>query len=119
MEYYYRYSVVVGLKHINFLSAYKWTQKSISIALCHWGIMDSNCIAIALCHCGRVQALNHGRRLHSDLIKTGVLNNVFLAKNLIAMYVDSCHLNVNVDIRYYIIPCYRIYSIVILTTYRC
>ncbi|KAG6714775.1 pentatricopeptide repeat-containing protein At4g08210 [Carya illinoinensis] len=57
-----------------------------------WGIMDLNHIAIVLRHCGRVQALNHGRRLHSDLIKTGVLNNVFLANNLISMYVEFCHL---------------------------
>jgi pentatricopeptide repeat protein len=57
-----------------------------------WGIMDLNRIVTALRHCGRVQAPNLGRTLHSNLIKLGVLNNVFLANNLIAMYVDFCHL---------------------------
>jgi pentatricopeptide repeat protein len=57
-----------------------------------WGIMDLNRIVIALRRCGRVQALNHGRTLHSNLIKLGVSNNVFLANNLIAMYVEFRHL---------------------------
>ncbi|KAK7823613.1 pentatricopeptide repeat-containing protein [Quercus suber] len=53
-----------------------------------WGILDLNRIVIALRHYGRVQALNHGRTLHSNLIKLGVSKNVFLANNLIAMYVE-------------------------------
>ena len=53
-----------------------------------WGILDLNRIVMALRHYGRVQALNHGRTLQSNLIKLGVSKNVFLANNLIAMYVE-------------------------------
>nr|POF05720.1 pentatricopeptide repeat-containing protein [Quercus suber] len=53
-----------------------------------WGILDLNRIVIALRHYGRVQALNHGIALQSNLIKLGVSKNVFLANNLIAMYVE-------------------------------
>lgn len=49
--------------------------------------MDLTRIATALRHCGRVQAFNHGKAFHSHLIKVGSLNDVFLANNLISMYV--------------------------------
>ncbi|KAH7524487.1 hypothetical protein FEM48_Zijuj06G0124400 [Ziziphus jujuba var. spinosa] len=49
--------------------------------------MDLSRIATALRHCGRVQAFNHGKAFHSHLVKTGCLNDIFLANNLISMYV--------------------------------
>lgn len=52
-------------------------------------IMYLNRIAIALRHCRRVQAFNHGKAFHSQLIKLGVVGDVFLSNNLISMYAGS------------------------------
>ncbi|CAN6583916.1 unnamed protein product [Malus baccata var. baccata] len=46
-----------------------------------------NRIATALRHCGGRSQANHGRAFHSQLIKLGALNDVFLANNLISLYV--------------------------------
>ncbi|XP_008234095.1 PREDICTED: pentatricopeptide repeat-containing protein At4g08210 [Prunus mume] len=50
-------------------------------------IVYLNRIALALRQCGRVRASNHGKSFHCQLIKLGVSNDVFLANNLIFMYV--------------------------------
>ncbi|PQP99884.1 pentatricopeptide repeat-containing protein [Prunus yedoensis var. nudiflora] len=50
-------------------------------------IVYLNRIALALRQCGRVCPLNHGKSFHCQLIKLGVSNDVFLANNLISMYV--------------------------------
>lgn len=52
-------------------------------------IMYLNRIAIALRHCRRVQAFNHGKAFHSQLIKLGAVGDVFLSNNLISMYAGS------------------------------
>ncbi|XP_010272864.1 PREDICTED: pentatricopeptide repeat-containing protein At4g08210 [Nelumbo nucifera] len=51
-------------------------------------IMDLNTIVGALRHCGRIQAFKNGKALHCQLIKYGFWRDVFVANNLIAMYVD-------------------------------
>lgn len=48
---------------------------------------------VSLRHCGRIQAFQHGKSLHSHLIKLGFLNNVFVCNNLIAMYVGFAFLD--------------------------
>ncbi|KAK9269881.1 hypothetical protein L1049_025454 [Liquidambar formosana] len=55
--------------------------------------MDLNWIVAALRHCGRIQAFKRGKSLHSHLVRHGFCRNVFLANNLIAMYVDFAFLN--------------------------
>ncbi|KAM5564148.1 pentatricopeptide repeat-containing protein [Rosa sericea] len=52
-------------------------------------VMYLNRIAIALTHCRRVQAFNHGKAFHSQLIKLGISADVFLSNNLISMYASS------------------------------
>ena len=42
---------------------------------------------MALRHCGRVRDFSRGKAFHSHLAKVGVLNDLFLANNLISMYV--------------------------------
>ncbi|KAJ9166622.1 hypothetical protein P3X46_021342 [Hevea brasiliensis] len=54
--------------------------------------MDLKHIAAAIRHCGRVQILKHGKSFHSRLIKTGYSHNVYMASNLISMYVDCSFL---------------------------
>ncbi|KAF5740295.1 hypothetical protein HS088_TW11G00361 [Tripterygium wilfordii] len=53
-----------------------------------WVTVDLKRIAIALRHCGRVQAPKLGKSYHSHLIKSGVHHDIFIANNLISMYVD-------------------------------
>ncbi|XP_058088197.1 pentatricopeptide repeat-containing protein At4g08210 [Magnolia sinica] len=50
--------------------------------------MDFNVMAQSLRHCRQIQAIEYGKSLHSHLIKSGLLNYVFLANNVIAMYGD-------------------------------
>ncbi|GLT69484.1 hypothetical protein SLA2020_416320 [Shorea laevis] len=50
--------------------------------------MDLRQIVAALRHCGRLQASKHGKSFHSHLIKTGFSRDIFVANNLIYMYVD-------------------------------
>ncbi|XP_060961699.1 pentatricopeptide repeat-containing protein At4g08210 isoform X1 [Cannabis sativa] len=49
--------------------------------------MELNSVAKALRHCGRVGAFNPGKVLHSHLFKLGMFNDMFLANNLISMYM--------------------------------
>ncbi|PON59799.1 Tetratricopeptide-like helical domain containing protein [Parasponia andersonii] len=49
--------------------------------------MDLNRIATALRHCGRVRAFGPGKAFHSHLTRLGFLNDLFVANNLISMYV--------------------------------
>ncbi|KAF8411810.1 hypothetical protein HHK36_004369 [Tetracentron sinense] len=55
--------------------------------------MSLNRIVRAFRHCGRIQAFKHGKSHHSQLIKLGFCNDVFLANNLIAMYGDFTFLD--------------------------
>ncbi|XP_059631862.1 pentatricopeptide repeat-containing protein At4g08210 [Cornus florida] len=55
--------------------------------------MDVTRIVTAIRHCGRIRAFKTGKSLHSHLIRHGSLNDVFIANNLIAMYVDFSILN--------------------------
>ncbi|KAM7253131.1 hypothetical protein ACFE04_025749 [Oxalis oulophora] len=50
--------------------------------------MDFKHIAIAIRHCGHIRAFKHGKSIHSHLIKQGCFQNVFIANNLMSMYVD-------------------------------
>ncbi|KAJ6730440.1 hypothetical protein OIU85_021254 [Salix viminalis] len=50
--------------------------------------MDLKHIVAAIRHCGRVKALKQGKSFHSHLIKTGYSHNIYIACNLVSMYVD-------------------------------
>lgn len=50
--------------------------------------MDLKLIAAGLRHCGKLQAFKRGESMQAQLIKQGISNNVFLANNLISMYLD-------------------------------
>ncbi|KAG6786196.1 hypothetical protein POTOM_007791 [Populus tomentosa] len=50
--------------------------------------MDLKHIVTAIRHCGRVKAVKQGKSFHSHLIKTGCSHNVYIACNLVSMYVD-------------------------------
>ena len=52
--------------------------------------MDLTRIATALRHCGRAKAFIPGKAFHSRLIKLGTTRDVFLANNLISMYMSFC-----------------------------
>ncbi|KAK4255997.1 hypothetical protein QN277_008920 [Acacia crassicarpa] len=55
--------------------------------------MDLNKILTGLRYCGHFQALKHGKSFHSYLIRLGLLSDVFLANNMISMYVKCSHLD--------------------------
>lgn len=48
--------------------------------------MDLKHVAAAIRHCGQMP--KHGKSFHSRLIKTAYSHNVYMASNLISMYVD-------------------------------
>lgn len=50
--------------------------------------MDLHRIVSVIRQCGRLRAFRPGRSLHAHLIKLGVLSDLFLANNLLAMYAD-------------------------------
>ncbi|XP_010496540.1 PREDICTED: pentatricopeptide repeat-containing protein At4g08210 [Camelina sativa] len=54
--------------------------------------MDFKLIAAGLRHCGKIQALKRGESIQAHIIKQGISQNVFLANNVISMYVDFRHL---------------------------
>lgn len=51
-------------------------------------VSDFEAIARALRHCGQVSAINRGKSLHSKIIKHGIFSSIFVANNLMAMYLD-------------------------------
>ncbi|XP_044475125.1 pentatricopeptide repeat-containing protein At4g08210-like [Mangifera indica] len=50
--------------------------------------MDLKRIMVALRHCGRIQSIKRGKSLHSHVIKHGFSHNIFIANNLLSMYID-------------------------------
>ena len=46
-------------------------------------------MAQSLHRCRRFRAINCGKSIHSHLVKSGILRDVFFANNLMAMYIDS------------------------------
>ncbi|KAH7567856.1 hypothetical protein ACOSQ2_010253 [Xanthoceras sorbifolium] len=55
--------------------------------------MDLKRLMLALRHCGRSQYIKHGTSLHSHIIKRGIFHDIFMANNLLSMYVDFTYLN--------------------------
>ncbi|AEE82609.1 putative protein [Arabidopsis thaliana] len=51
-------------------------------------VMDLKLIAAGLRHCGKVQAFKRGESIQAHVIKQGISQNVFIANNVISMYVD-------------------------------
>ncbi|XP_077242269.1 pentatricopeptide repeat (PPR-like) superfamily protein [Tasmannia lanceolata] len=51
-------------------------------------VSDFNRIGQAIRRCRQIQAFKYGKSLHSQLIKSGSWNDIFIANNLIAMYSD-------------------------------
>ncbi|KAJ0024553.1 hypothetical protein Pint_08230 [Pistacia integerrima] len=58
-----------------------------------WTAMGLKHIMVALRHCGRIQSIKQGKTLHSYVIKHGFSHNIFVANNLLSMYVDFTFLN--------------------------
>ncbi|KFK32150.1 hypothetical protein AALP_AA6G204600 [Arabis alpina] len=54
--------------------------------------MDLKLIAAGLRHCGKMQAFKRGESIQAHLIKKGISQNVFLANNVISMYLDFRYL---------------------------
>ncbi|CAA7046956.1 unnamed protein product [Microthlaspi erraticum] len=50
--------------------------------------MDLKLIAARLRNCGKLQAFKRGESIQAHLIKQGISKNVFLANNVISMYLD-------------------------------
>lgn len=50
--------------------------------------MDLKLIAAGLRHCGKIQAFKRGESIQAHIVKQGISQNVFLANNVISMYVD-------------------------------
>ncbi|KAK2659627.1 hypothetical protein Ddye_006160 [Dipteronia dyeriana] len=55
--------------------------------------MDLKPLMLALRHCGQSQSVRHGISLHSHIIKHGFFHDIFMANNLLSMYVDFTYLN--------------------------
>ncbi|KAK1553537.1 hypothetical protein Q3G72_000161 [Acer saccharum] len=55
--------------------------------------MDLKPLILALRRCGRSQSVRHGISLHSHIIKHGFFHDIFMANNLLSMYVDFTYLN--------------------------
>ncbi|TXG52922.1 hypothetical protein EZV62_022091 [Acer yangbiense] len=55
--------------------------------------MDLKPLMLALRHCGRSQSVRNGISLHSHIIKHRFFHDIFMANNLLSMYVDFTYLN--------------------------
>jgi len=51
-------------------------------------VLDLKLIAAGLRHCGKLQAFKRGESIQAHVIKQGISQNVFIANNVISMYVD-------------------------------
>ncbi|KAL9286020.1 Pentatricopeptide repeat-containing protein [Arabidopsis thaliana] len=51
-------------------------------------VLDLKLIAAGVRHCGKVQAFKRGESIQAHVIKQGISQNVFIANNVISMYVD-------------------------------
>ncbi|EOA20089.1 hypothetical protein CARUB_v10000366mg [Capsella rubella] len=55
-------------------------------------VMDFKLIAAGLRHCGKLQAFQRGESIQAHIMKQGISQNVFLANNVISMYIDFRYL---------------------------